>query len=128
MSLRVARLCGRIELQLDVRFAGRVRVVMDHRAQNQLVAEIAEARQRRFDHDRFADLESGFTGAELVLPRGGYSDDAVPSQTIRRGKFGVDMSLSIRSKRRVPESAREKILSQTFERRRPALGVANQVA
>ena len=100
---------------------------MEHRAQNDFVAEISEARQRRFDHDRLADLERGFASPKLVLPRNRDRNHAVTREAVRRGELGVDMPLPVGPQGRVPKSAGEEIFPQPFQRRWPALGVADQV-
>ncbi len=101
--------CGRIELQLDIRFAGNIGVVMQHSAQDDLVAQISETRQRRLQQDRFADLDGGFPRSELVLLRGGDGDEAVTGQAIGRGELCMDAALPISPQGCVPKCTREEV-------------------
>src|ERR1044072_417754 len=118
MSLCFRRLRGCIELKLDVRFAGRVGVVMEDGAKNDFIAHIAKTRQGRFDHQRLVNLDCRLSGPELVLTGRGDRNDSVPSEAIGSAELGVDMTLSVCPQSCVPKGAGEEILAQTIERRR----------
>ena len=122
------RLRRRIELQLDVRFAGEIGVVVQHRAQREFVAKISEARERRFQHDWFIDFNRRFAGAELILFCGRDRNHAITSKAVRRGELRVHATLAIGAKGCVPERAREEIFAQTVQQRRAAFAVTNQIS
>ncbi len=100
---------------------------MDDGAEGELVADVGKRRHGGLDHDRLVDLEGGFGGAELALPRGGDGDDAITREAIGCFEFGAGAALRVGAKGGVPEGCGDEVGAQAFEQAGPAFAVADEI-